>query len=124
MDTEALIDRIRSLRDRVDAPASPTKPPIFQPEAKRNQEPSPNDAEDIIDTAPPGTTDQHPHDRTASIAINLSDAMASLNEDVYDVYANKSDVTALETRMQMIEQKLHKTQDMMRSIKQGGWSAH
>lgn len=113
MDTEALIDRIRSLRDRVDAPASPTKPPIFQPEATRNQEPSPNDAEDIIDTVAPDTTDQHPYDRTASIANNLSDAMASLNEDVYDVYANKSDVTALEIRMQMIEQKLHKTQDMI-----------
>lgn len=113
MDTEALIDRIRSLRDRVDAPASPTKPPIFQPAATPDQELSQHNADDIIDTAPPEKTDQHPHDRTASIANNLSDAMASLNEDVYDVYANKSDVTALETRMQMIEQKLHKTQDMI-----------
>ena len=124
MDTEALIDRIRSLRDRIDVPASPAKPPILKPE------PVPDDSNDDsnhdssgdssgepnLDTSDPVNIqpeDQEPQNRTASIASNLADAMASLNEDVYDVYANKSDVTALDTRMQVIEQKLHKTQDMI-----------
>ena len=111
MDTEALIDRIRSLRDRIDVPASPAKPPILKPEPAPDSSNEPSrDTSDPVNIQP---EDQEPQDRTASIASNLSDAMASLNEDVYDVYANKSDVTALDTRMQMIEQKLHKTQDMI-----------
>ena len=135
MDTEALIDRIRSLRDRIDVPASPAKPPILKPEpvpyssndssndsnSNPSSEPSiePNsDSNDPVNFQPEDqpkdqAQDQEPQDRTASIASNLADAMASLNEDVYDVYANKSDVTALDTRMQVIEEKLHKTQDMI-----------
>jgi hypothetical protein len=115
MDTEALIDRIRSLRDRIDVPASPAKPPILKPEPAPDSSNEPSrDTSDPANIQPEDQAqDQEPQDRTASIASNLADAMASLNEDVYDVYANKSDVTALDTRMQMIEQKLHKTQDMI-----------
>jgi hypothetical protein len=131
MDTEALIDRIRSLRDRIDVPASPAKPPILKPEpvpyssndssndsnsnpsGEPSSEPS-SDSNDPVNFKPEDQAeDQEPQDRTASIASNLADAMASLNEDVYDVYANKSDVTALDTRMQVIEEKLHKTQEMI-----------
>lgn len=136
MDTEALIDRIRSLRDRIDVPASPVNQPISQPApASRSNsidaeedialepitEVSPEDEQNTnldVDTEFPNTDtlsdNNHNHkDRTASIASNLSVAMSSLNEDIYDVYANKSDVTAIENRMHSIEQKLHKTQDMI-----------
>ncbi|MBT6257184.1 MAG: hypothetical protein HOI92_05280 [Alphaproteobacteria bacterium] len=132
MDTEALIDRIRSLRDRIDVPASPAKPPILKPEPVPDDSNDDSSGEPNLDTSDPvniqpedqaedraedraedQAQDQEPQNRTASIASNLADAMASLNEDVYDVYANKSDVTALDTRMQVIEQKLHKTQDMI-----------
>ena len=152
MDTEALIDRIRSLRDRIDVPASPTKKPVYQPELAEEPKPAPNDhlTEDQttepavpIETADQTTeavlepnvepniepniepgpdiaqnnsdddADDQPDERSTKIADNLAAAMSSLNEDVYDVYANKSDVTALDMRMQMIENKLKKTQDMI-----------
>ena len=162
MDTEALIDRIRSLRDRIDVPASPAKKPVYQPELADEPEPEPESkpeladetlplsdrsAEDqpsepdiepdietdiepdltehdpldstdtqtdtLADTQADNKADNSTGDRTTRIADNLAAAMSSLNEDVYDVYANQSDVTALDMRMQMIESKLQKTQDMI-----------
>ena len=148
MDTEALIDRIRSLRDRIDVPASPAKKPVYQPEladetlplSDRSAEDQPSEpdiepdietdiepdltehdpldstdtqTDTLADTQADNKADNSTGDRTTRIADNLAAAMSSLNEDVYDVYANQSDVTALDMRMQMIESKLQKTQDMI-----------
>lgn len=159
MDTADLIDRIRSLRERIETPAQatsfaevpaakdaeepahkadkvssklePSSPDAAQPPAEHD-----DDSILVLEAETEVLTKDHPtqrpkvevevetdletnttsHDASSRIASNLSAALSALDDDHFETLAAKGQVDQLVLRMEILESRLKKTQDMILTL--------
>ncbi|NDA09012.1 MAG: hypothetical protein EBZ18_06340, partial [Alphaproteobacteria bacterium] len=159
MDTADLIDRIRSLRERIETPAQATsfaevpaakdaEEPAHKPDKVSSKlEPSSPDAAQppaehdddsilVLEAETEVLTKDHPtqrpkvevevetdletdttaHDASSRIASNLSAALSALDDDHFETLAAKGQVDQLVLRMEILESRLKKTQDMILTL--------
>jgi hypothetical protein len=159
MDTADLIDRIRSLRERIETPAQatsfaevPAAKDAEEPAHKADKvssklEPSSPDAAQtpaehdddsilVLEAETEVLTKDHPtqrpkvevevetdletnttsHDASSRIASNLSAALSALDDDHFETLAAKGQVDQLVLRMEILESRLKKTQDMILTL--------